>query len=190
MGPGEVFPALRGSRNFNPPTSCEVGPEVEDALGAVAVFQSTHLLRGGTCHRAGCRRSADISIHPPPARWDSCHHDVSVRAGNFNPPTSCEVGHDCYHTGLISPEFQSTHLLRGGTYMPELLQQEGKDFNPPTSCEVGRNQFPECDKFRYFNPPTSCEVGHTSHFSPSIASINFNPPTSCEVGPFPFIGKI
>ena len=154
MGPGEVFPALRGSRNFNPPTSCEVGPEVEDALGAVAVFQSTHLLRGGTCHRAGCRRSADISIHPPPARWDSCHHDVSVRAGNFNPPTSCEVGHDCYHTGLISPEFQSTHLLRGGTYMPELLQQEGKDFNPPTSCEVGH---------RLERPPLRLSIFQSTH---------------------------
>ena len=100
--------------DFNPPTSCEVGPRLRGLSATGVLFQSTHLLRGGTptlktppqklkfqsTHllRGGTLRSAalsptsPISIHPPPARWDSISRSSSFDFSNFNPPTSCEVG--------------------------------------------------------------------------------------------------
>ena len=59
------------SRYFNPPTSCEVGPVTVPDAGAALTFQSTHLLRGGTHATTTCLFVREISIHPPPARWDT-----------------------------------------------------------------------------------------------------------------------
>ena len=146
--------------NFNPPTSCEVG---------LNFWQD--------------RRCFQISIHPPPARWDPPASDGQGRLWYFNPPTSCEVGLSTSICRALNTVFQSTHLLRGGTRAACPRWTPCRYFNPPTSCEVGRqesfNQLQAMEFqsthllrggtgtgcwWRYqtgdFNPPTSCEVGH------------------------------
>ena len=104
----------------------------------VLLFQSTHLLRGGTGQGDRRHHGQAISIHPPPARWDWRMYGAPPSGVYFNPPTSCEVGlaHrvQWFVTAIsIHPpparwdkaiatryirelEFQSTHLLRGGTF--------------------------------------------------------------------------
>ena len=88
-------PCATKHRNFNPPTSCEVGPGVSGSpLSCMRRFQSTHLLRGGTrlTTNSICAEPS-ISIHPPPARWDmDSARAACMETDNFNPPTSCEVG--------------------------------------------------------------------------------------------------
>ena len=104
-------------------------------------FQSTHLLRGGTERFCALGvGGANISIHPPPARWDDDLIAIAaaltgfqsthlLRGGtdkpvdnrtaeeiNFNPPTSCEVGLVRPAAVAVATVFQSTHLLRGGTW--------------------------------------------------------------------------
>ena len=160
-----------------------MGPKASPHHHFITLFQSTHLLRGGT--------------YAVPRR--------AVMEAYFNPPTSCEVGpsdttcHIARCTGFQSTHllrggtrrvdqphgpsvFQSTHLLRGGTCSLRFTPVPFRYFNPPTSCEVGRRLPHLTTGVRYFNPPTSCEVGPTTRHSLSTLT-NFNPPTSCEVGP-------
>ena len=94
-GTAITTPCATKHRNFNPPTSCEVGPGVSGSpLSCMRRFQSTHLLRGGTrlTTNSICAEPS-ISIHPPPARWDmDSARAACMETDNFNPPTSCEVG--------------------------------------------------------------------------------------------------
>ena len=101
--------------HFNPPTSCEVGLVHDSCTVGIEVFQSTHLLRGGTLRHQQIRLSGAISIHPPPARWDVRQAALRPDLLHFNPPTSCEVGPGVIRSSVITSPFQSTHLLRGGT---------------------------------------------------------------------------
>ena len=65
----------------------------------------------------------DISIHPPPARWDIIiivlrRPDCKVRKGIsiHPPPARWDTAANAYE--LLVNIFQSTHLLRGGTHLP------------------------------------------------------------------------
>ena len=158
---------------------------------------------GHICLNYSSRRER-ISIHPPPARWDTAWSVLPCGYLYFNPPTSCEVGLDVSHK-CCTVIFQSTHLLRGGTQMIDqsrdalikfqsthLLRGGTRYFIPmhPTS------QFQSTHLLRggtrwvlvhgggtfHFNPPTSCEVGPRRRYIENVAG-HFNPPTSCEVGP-------
>ena len=88
--------------HFNPPTSCEVGPCWPISTEAMCRFQSTHLLRGGTCLTKTSDTDTSISIHPPPARWDESRGVIPGFFLYFNPPTSCEVGPLALSVALIS----------------------------------------------------------------------------------------
>ena len=84
-------PGSTPPRNFNPPTSCEVGRAVHQ-------------------HQA----RAVISIHPPHARWDQVIARLLVDLIiSIHPP------HARWDASLVPPpprrSFQSTHLMRGGT---------------------------------------------------------------------------
>ena len=103
------------SAYFNPPTSCEVGlarwrcPRTESYFNPPTSCEVGPFLRGVDAI------AEEISIHPPPARWDG-QGIKSLRQEGI---------------------FQSTHLLRGGTRPHRSGPARTKYFNPPTSCEVG-----------------------------------------------------
>ena len=58
----------------------------------IAKFQSTHPLRGGTSGGQPFRTEEQISIHPPLAGWDRKLFSRKKRSYDFNPPTPCGVG--------------------------------------------------------------------------------------------------
>ena len=123
---------------FNPRTSCGVRRGKRLAFVGIALFQSTHLMRGATEY---IRESLDeelISIHAPHARCDMADGKVCRRMlYYFNPRTPCGVrliadvtNHrrrisihapharcDCKDTrqDAKTHTFQSTHLMRGAT---------------------------------------------------------------------------
>ena len=85
------------------------------AFAAWDAFQSTHLLRGATLSFCCVRCVGRISIHAPLARCDlegAALEDVYI---NFNPRTSCEVRRRMARVPASRGLFQSTHLLRGAT---------------------------------------------------------------------------
>ena len=88
-----VLNALSASRNFNPPTPCGVGPDVNRLTSRRRGFQSTHPVWGGT-------RNCYFRERP---------------AGYFNPPTPCGVGLEIVHKVTDTIKFQSTHPVWGGT---------------------------------------------------------------------------
>ena len=105
-----------------------------------AAFQSTHPLRGATClANSSNRNSSRISIHAPLAGCDvpACIYmqimyyfnprtpcgvrprtlNTTTVCKNFNPRTPCGVRLSiCYSIGRPI-QFQSTHPLRGATYL-------------------------------------------------------------------------
>ena len=93
VGPGLFFFVKSLSIYFNPPTSCEVGQNQVEMEASRRLFQSTHLLRGGTF-------SAPNSI----LLWPLFQSTHLLRGGTFNKLIS-----------VFDFKFQSTHLLRGGT---------------------------------------------------------------------------
>ncbi len=100
-------------------------------------FQSTHLLRGGTHIHGPLCDQLPISIHPPPARRDDgC--DDRLRS----------VGHISIHPPPA----------RRDDPLPD-RPSPVRHFNPPTSCEAGPRQTMSRLYMLYFNPPTSCEAG-------------------------------
>ena len=128
------------------------------------LFQSTHLLRGGTARsssrefisvyfnpptscevgRAGIGEAViriNISIHPPPARWDSL----------------------CCFRSASSSSFQSTHLLRGGTRGSAIIGQVASISIHPPPARWDSAAMPVVSDIVNFNPPTSCEVGRQAY---------------------------
>ena len=60
----------------------------KDAIKNFLLFQSTHPVRGGTCHAFIGKDKNGISIHPPREGWDpsSIQNGYDCRL-DFNPPT-------------------------------------------------------------------------------------------------------
>ena len=79
-------------RNFNPPTSCEVG----------------------LCLDINKGEPFNISIHPPPARWDLSrpYKPYPLQISIHPPPARWDLNPIIV---IHITVFQSTHLLRGGT---------------------------------------------------------------------------
>ena len=130
--------------NFNPRTPCGVRRRQCWRNGTRKAFQSTHPLRGATlvltasfitsaisihAPLAGCdmerRRLGfriSISIHAPLAGCDLKTAQKKYRTKNFNPRTPCGVRRYFSIRLQPTPEFQSTHPLRGATlYRVQLL---------------------------------------------------------------------
>ena len=81
----------------------------------VAIFQSTHPLRGATKAEAHTLTIPVISIHAPLAGCDDFEQASLADAGNFNPRTPCGVRPDRVKAATPIKQFQSTHPLRGAT---------------------------------------------------------------------------
>ena len=169
-------------RNFNPPTSCEVGPSTLSFIWLITHFNPPTSCEVGHACLAVVIHVVVISIHPPPARWDAAlmgHADASM---TFQSTHLLRGGTRLERDAMDGHVFQSTHLLRGGTPLPKRYWFCCVTFQsthllrggtPPASDGQGH--------LWYFNPPTSCEVG-PAHGACAAGIADFNPPTSCEVG--------
>ena len=102
------------------------------------LFQSTHPLRGATLALWFPEPHIQISIHAPLAGCDlkrvlkNDASNISIHA----PLAGCDCcGSICL---MIWPKFQSTHPLRGATVLETCLRSGGRNFNPRTPCGVRR----------------------------------------------------
>ena len=130
--------------------------------GSVAVFQSTHPLRGAT---TGCvwlnTRHQFQSTHPlrgattvlppalPPVSYFNPRTPCGVRLANghavgtdlefqsTHPLRGATSGAD---SGAANCEFQSTHPLRGATHGHDVRRLLARYFNPRTPCGVRRQK--------------------------------------------------
>ena len=155
-----------------------------DGLGCwftmLALFQSTHLMRGATLHKI-CR-------------------PLLLRC--FNPRTSCEVRLGRLRSGGRMKKFQSTHLMRGATPF-QALPTRMMRFNPRTSCEVRHSAASVANDLGWFQSthlmrgatseyliPFTLTMFQSTHLMRGATSVlrprgglrvSFNPRTSCEV---------
>ena len=85
------------------------------------IFQSTHPLRGGTNDIFAAFTSTNISIHPPLAGWDDlpCAALYSFTISIHPPLAGWDDGSIPFLHVLDI--FQSTHPLRGGTYLLQIV---------------------------------------------------------------------
>ena len=121
-----------------------------------------------------------ISIHAPLTRCDPGGWIPAIPLRHFNPRTSHEVRLSAADRPGASDKFQSTHLSRGATLLPEPPVVNLGYFNPRTSHEVRLCACPRSSSCPHFNPRTSHEVRHT-RFPAHVLLFNFNPRTSHEV---------
>ena len=77
--------------NFNPRTPCGVRLSPLCSERKIAVFQSTHPMRGATASKIMPLGEISISIHAPHAGCDNWVTSVSELLKDFNPRTPCGV---------------------------------------------------------------------------------------------------
>ena len=99
-------------------------------------FQSTHPVRGATNAVRAAVHDILISIHAPRAGCDNLRRTLICLIPHFNPRTPCGVRLILLRErcGLIL--FQSTHPVRGATYMLRSRSLWLAYFNPRTPCGV------------------------------------------------------
>ena len=105
-------------------------------------FQSTHPLRGATFAPPYFGVDLDISIHAPLAGCDVLSITLSAFLQNFNPRTPCGVRQKLRALDNKLNEFQSTHPLRGATLLTPFLLLFFRYFNPRTPCGVRQQPYP------------------------------------------------
>ena len=179
-----IPPAIAACCDFNPHTSYEVWPtcqrdkpqryqisihtphtrcDYEGAadLNRVLIFQSTHLIRGVTFWDDG--RNPIHDNFNPHTSYEVWHFNIpyiidKLRLISIHTPhTRCDrkVGITSWYAEL----FQSTHLIRGVTFIIAGYLEVSSNFNPHTSYEVWLSLDPGPYLWvRYFNPHTSYEV--------------------------------
>ena len=156
-----ISPSCRLSNTyFNPPTPCGVGRE-EIRLNI---------------------EPRTISIHPPRAGWDRTKNRSHTRISYFNPPTPCGVGRCKRASGEVTPKFQSTHPVRGGTAAS--AEHDLRDYTFQSTHPVrGGTQasgLKGSNKGISIHPP---RAGWDELVRGLIVRItDFNPPTPCGVG--------
>ena len=92
-GVGPRYPNICTTNNhFNPPTPCGVGRTFFHPLVALAVFQSTHPVRGGTIAHAGTAFGTGFQSTHPVRGGTTPSGAKLIIIRNFNPPTPCGVG--------------------------------------------------------------------------------------------------
>ena len=110
---------------------------------------------------------AGISIHAPLAGCDVCARGRFGRARHFNPRTPCGVRHWSTYANYIYKAFQSTHPLRGATFLLIFLPYflTISIHAPLAGCDddVDRNAI----FFDNFNPRTPCGVRRSTHSASS-----------------------
>ena len=111
-----VYLAIR-SYNFNPRTPCGVRRKVQSNIRGRRQFQSTHPLRGATSGNVIDLTFVSISIHAPLAGCDQIQAHGRRYGRNFNPRTPCGVRPSISSGSTGIPSFQSTHPLRGATFI-------------------------------------------------------------------------
>ena len=124
--------------NFNPRTPRGVRRDVVRTCCIKYLFQSTHPSRGATYRLVIDVSALEISIHAPLAGCDVCTGSAAAADRHFNPRTPRGVRRNCAHLGGCLQAFQSTHPLRGATF---LIVRRGLmlfHFNPRTPCGVRR----------------------------------------------------
>ena len=146
------------STDFNPRTPCGVRQRSASTCPRRRSFQSTHPLRGATYGVGNGNYPNAISIHAPLAGCDRLRRLRDLELVNFNPRTPCGVRLPVERPSQLSILFQSTHPLRGATWLThttDLLTQFQSthplrgatfrniistgyitDFNPRTPCGV------------------------------------------------------
>ena len=184
--------------NFNPPTPCGVGREVEGYLADFQIFQSTHPVWGGTGHQLEALRIHEISIHPPRVGWDDLlallrlRDAISIhppRVGwdpvipcsapvmpYFNPPTPCGVGLGAVVVPSLLLAFQSTHPVWGGTFQGPLdIENILFQSTHPVWGGTIANQVVTYTQLISIHPP---RVGWDTEFTVSIlvVRISIHPP--------------
>ena len=205
VGPLTQYQQCPDLPHFNPPTSCEVGLQHDTCTDIFTLFQSTHLLRGGTIHPTNLGAWDHISIHPPPARWDARNCDTYPVPHKFQSTHLLRGGTIYAALRLHISKFQSTHLLRGGTESTTFDQKSPSRFQSTHLLRggtrpgaIGSNTygFQSTHLLRggtlqaFHHSVVLCISIHppparwdTYQISNDTAARNFNPPTSCEVGP-------
>ena len=171
----------------------------------LALFQSTHPMRGATIFLAKYISNQSISIHAPHARCDQdmtpaqgvsfisihapharCDNMNAIQLGyieNFNPRTPCEVRLVCYTSILWTCRFQSTHPMRGATWNCN-QKEKGEQFQS-THPMRGATLFLRCSSLfcSHFNPRTPCEVRRFAlHRHNAILTISIHAPHArCDI---------
>ena len=168
---------------FNPPTPCGVGLEQTKTLMPTVIFQSTHLVWGGTLSDAGGNPAPfAISIHPPRVGWDLSVFSILIFwfAISIHPP---RVGWDTssIRAFFAIPTFQSTHPVWGGT---PVLRRVGFarriSIHPPRVGWDRSHTDKVIDPGISIHPPRVGWDDDGLHLLPRHS--DFNPPTPCGVG--------
>ena len=149
-----------------------------DKPGLVAIFQSTHPIRGATyqilpghLHRGisihaphtGCdlrihnvfKLYFDISIHAPHTGCDDCPRPKQRHRGHFNPRTPYGVRRRKFFGSHLRDLFQSTHPIRGATTIGTRETEKLRLISihaPHTGCDIQEPR-PPAQRI-YFNPRT------------------------------------
>ena len=110
-----------GAKDFNPRTPCGVRLQSVYIRNFMAVFQSTHPLRGATSFIVLLFSSLCISIHAPLAGCDALGRVADPDQIDFNPRTPCGVRRSTSSSPVGTAIFQSTHPLRGATLLLHAL---------------------------------------------------------------------
>ena len=122
-------------------------------------FQSTHPLRGATESTSNLGRPVLISIHAPLAGCDPlCILQTENAHQNFNPRTPCGVRLFLSIVIINNFSFQSTHPLRGATFLGQDVKLYGKIsiHAPLAGCDS--NSIMSAHSLYNFNPRTPCGV--------------------------------
>ena len=172
--------------DFNPRTPCGVrhGPRLtDDADCDISIHAPL----------AGCDDTDKapvavtiISIHAPLAGCDIQVGLLRLSAQDFNPRTPCGVRLGCDDVVNLHHLFQSTHPLRGATWLWPDGNAPEQHFNPRTPCGVRR--FDTINKLgretiSIHAPLAGCDPGVLPGNPPQGISIHA-PLAGCDIWPF------
>ena len=176
-----VFRQLR-REHFNPRTPCGVRHFAAGGMFDDVPFQSTHPLRGATCLKNPVATNAcAISIHAPLAGCDSGRRVVKPPRAHFNPRTPCGVRPVASMQASQNSQFQSTHPLRGATFL-SMGGQKGNPISihaPLAGCDTRTRS--SSRKYRSFQSTHPLRGATFSLNEFWQSKTHFNPRTPCGV---------
>ena len=169
--------------HFNPRTPCGVRRTGYMVTTERRAFQSTHPLRGATLPVRRPRAPVQISIHAPLAGCDpwalaperpnrhfnprtpcGVRHEREFQAGgavfNFNPRTPCGVRRRVRMMGVRQTQFQSTHPLRGATWLAMNPRNFGRIsiHAPLAGCDYILTNFNTTIEISIHTPLAGCDT--------------------------------
>ena len=140
-------------------------------------------MRGATDRLSFCYAIVTISIHTPHAGCDlqpSCNYFFAIK--NFNPHTPCGVRPYARLHDRLSCQFQSTHPMRGATFVPSpvWLYTVISIHTPHAGCDKLCYDIGTMKEISIHTPHAGCDI---TPALPSAMSFYFNPRTPCGVRP-------